>query len=480
MHEISSGTDLKSNSSLLNRIFEYFSRPFLDTQSNLEWTNRGKVFFRFLFIFFVYFIIPIDPKFYSFLFRANWQESPFYNLLVLASYQPEFFPLQNVEGVPVLGKASFVNWLLGGVLAALGTWIWTVLDKDRKAYVVLHQWLQILLRYKLATVLFAYGVYKLFVLQIPYPSLSNLFTNYGDAFAWKVYYQTTGLSSTYVAILGFIEILAAVLFFFRRTVTWGAGLTIGYVGNIAIANAFYDIADLSLSTFLVLVASFLFALDFQKLYRLLIKEEQVSFQRSVGNFATTGWSKARLGSKGAVLIFFVALLFLGFSESNKGFGSYKYPQSPGLASAYGVYDVKEFVVNGDTLSYSNTDSLRWQNVVFEKWATISLKVNKEQIIDKSSADVYQKEDINRNYELAGFSGRHYYHYEIDPENQVLRLYNKNRYHREDQFSLHYSRPTDSTIVLNGSLNGNDSVKVLLERVNRPYMLLEGRRRDSKL
>src|SRR5690606_5288785 len=121
MHEISSGTDLKSDSSLLNKIFRYFSRPFLDTQNNLEWTKKDKVFFRFLFIFFVYFIIPVDPKFYSFLFRANWQESPFYNLLVLASYQPEFFPLQNTEGIPVLGKASFANWLLGGVLAALGT-----------------------------------------------------------------------------------------------------------------------------------------------------------------------------------------------------------------------------------------------------------------------------------------------------------------------------------------------------------------------
>src|SRR5690606_11016477 len=277
MHEISSGTDLKSDSSLLNNIFGYFSRPFLDIQSNVEWTNKGKVFFRCLFIFFVYLIIPIDPKFYSFLFRANWQESPFYNLHVLASYQPEFFPLQNAEGIPVLGKASFANWLLAGVLAALGTWIWTVLDKDRKEYVVLHQWLQILLRYKLAIVLFAYGVYKLFVLQIPYPSLSNLFTNYGDAFAWKVYYQTTGLSSTYVAILGFIEILAAVLFFFMRTVTWGAGLTIRYVGNIAVANDFYDIRYLSFSSFHILAAFFILSHYFQKLYRLLIREEQVCF-----------------------------------------------------------------------------------------------------------------------------------------------------------------------------------------------------------
>jgi len=465
---------------LLNKVFGYFSRPFPDTQRDIEWTYKERFFFRFLFIFFLYFIIPVDPKFYGFLFQTDWQESPFYNLLVLARYQPEFFPLQDAEGIPILGLASFKNWLVGVVLAVLGTLIWTLVDRERKEYFALHQWLQILLRYKLTIVLFAYGVYKFFVLQIPYPSLSNLLTNYGDAFAWKIYYQTTGLSSTYVAILGFIEILAAVLFFFRKTVTWGAGLTIGYVGNIAVANAFYDIGELSLSTFLVLGASFLFALDIQKLYRLLIREEQVDFKRPDADFSKTNWSKVRLGSKGVVLGFFIVFLSLGFFESNKGFGSYKYPQSPGLANSYGVYDVKEFIVNGDTLPYSNTDPLRWQNVVFEKWATVSLKVNKEQIIDKSSADIYQKEDIDRNYELAGFSGRHYYHYEIDRENQVLNLYNKNRYHREDQFSLQYSRPTDSTIILNGSLNGRDSVKVLLERADKPYMLFEGRRKDSRL
>lgn len=481
MNKITSGTELKSANSLLYKVYAYMSCPFADTSSRgVEWTYKERLLFRFLFIFFVYFIIPIDIKFYGFLFQSDWQESPFYKLLALARYQPEFFPLQNAEGIPVLGLASFNNWLVGIVVAVLGTLIWTLVDKERKEYVALHQWLQILLRYKLAIVLFAYGVYKLFVLQIPYPSLSNLLTNYGDAFAWKVYYQTTGLSSTYVAILGFIEIIAAVLFFFRKTVTWGAGLTIGYVGNIAVANSFYDIGELSLSTFLILAATFLFALDFQKLYRLLIKEEQVDFKRPDVDFSKTSWRKIRLAIKGGVFVFVVVVLILGFSESNKGFGSYKYPQSLGLADSYGVYDVKEFIVNGDTLPYSNTDSLRWQNVVFEKWATVSLKINKEQTIDKSSADIYQKEDIDRNYELAGFSGRHYYHYEIDGEKSVLHLYNKNRHHREDQFSLQYSRPTDSTIILNGNLNGRDSIKVLLERAEKPYMLFEGRRRDSKL
>src|SRR5690606_33387505 len=164
---------------------------------------------------------------------------------------------------------------LGLVIALIGSLIWNSKDKGATEYNVLWFWLRVFIRYRLAVVLFAYGVYKLFLLQIPAPSLSNLFTHYGDAYAWKIYYQTTSLSSFYVAFLGVVEILAALLLFFRKSVTWGAGLILGYVGNIAVANSFYDLGDLSLSTFIVLSAAVLFASDAPRLFRLLIQEKLV-------------------------------------------------------------------------------------------------------------------------------------------------------------------------------------------------------------
>ena len=49
---------------------------------------------------------------------------------------------------------------------------------------------------------------------------------------------------------------------------------------------------------------------------------------------------------------------------------YQFPSTRGLTDAAGIYNVTQFRINKDTLAYSKTDPVRWQDVVFEKWATL--------------------------------------------------------------------------------------------------------------
>lgn len=463
-----------------NALVQKLHEPVSVQAEKIAWQPWQLLVFRFLFIFFLFFIIPIDPSYYQRLFSIPWSENPFYGLFELARYQPEFISLKDAEGAPVLGLASYANWILGIVLAAIGTLIWTLKDKGRTEYNVLFYWLRVVVRYRLAILLFAYGVYKLFLLQIPSASLSNLFTNYGDVYAWKVYYQTTSLSNFYVAFLGFVEILGALLLVSRKTTTWGAGLILGYIGNVAVANSFYDLGDLSLSTFIVFGASFLFAPQAPRLFQLLIQEKRVFKPNILIDFKSVSWKAYYKISKITLFAFFALLFFAGFGESQKGFGSYKYPQNPGLENAYGIYDVKEFILNGDTIPYSNIDSSRWQNVIFEKWATLSIRNYKPVKIDKTSGETYQSSDLERNYELAGFAGRHYYHYSIDSSSNTLHLINKNRHHRNEEFDLAFQRPNEKKIVLSGKDAEGKDLKVVLEKIEKNYMLFEGRRKAARL
>lgn len=447
-------------------------------QQNLAWKPWEKHLFRFSFVFLLYFILPWNWKFYQTLFSIDWSNVHFYHLLTLARYQPEFFPLTDTEGVPLTGIAAFSNWGLGIVIAIIGAIIWWMLDRERKEYTWLYHGLRVIVRYRLALALLAYGFYKLFLLQIPYPSLSNLFTNYGDFYAWKVYFQTTGISPAYVSFLGFVEILAAILLLNRKTVTWGAGLVIGFLGNVTAANGFYDIGELSFSALSVLFAVFLFVYDVPRLYQLLIKEKRAIANRWVPEYSHSRWKKIRVGLK--AFIFLIAASFAYKAYDSWTEGPYKLPQTPGLDQAFGYYNVKEFVLNGDTIPYSKHDPDRWQDVIFEKWATLSINLNRSVKVDKTSGDKLQALDIDRNYELAGFSGRHYYHYEIDTLSQELRLQNKNRHHRDEKLTLSYSRPNNATILLQGINDDHDSIQVVLEKVEKSYMLYEGRRKASKL
>lgn len=440
-----------------------------------EWKPWERQLFRFFFIFLSLLILPIDGKFYQQVFSIDWTHLHFHDLFRLSRYQTQFIAAENL---PQWGIGQFANWGIAAALALAGAIIWGIRDKDRKEYHVLYYWLRVIVRYRLALVLITYGFIKFFPLQMPYPSLSNLFTNYGDFFAWKIYFQTVAIAPKYQSFLGFVEILAAFLLFNRRTVTFGVGLIFGFIGNVAVVNGFYDIGEQVLSTFIVLLAVFLFVYDIPRLWRLLIDEAPVYANKLIPSYQNRTLRQVRTGFRSAFLLF--TLLFAYKTYDNFVTDPYKIPRTPGLKNAFGYYNVKEFSINNRVIPYSKTDKDRWQDVIFEKWSTLTIKVNRPVKIDFSSAEEVHDKDIDRNYELAGFAGRHYFYYEADTVNHTLSLQNKNKNHRNEKLFLSYQTPNDSTLVLSGINETRDSIRVVLNKVDKKYMMFEGRRRPVKL
>ena len=452
-------------------IFNKIAKP---GQEFKAWKGWEKVLFRFFFLFFVILILPLDWKFYREIFSIHWTHLHFHDLFDLSKYQLRILP---EDRTAAWGIGSFANWGIVIIISIIGAVIWGRTDAERKEYTVLYYWLRVLVRFRLAFLLITYGFIKLFPLQMPYPSLSNLLTNYGDFYAWKIYFQTLGISPKYESFLGFVEILSAFLLFNRRTVTFGVGLIFGFIGNVAVANGFYDIGEQVLSSFIVLMAAFLFVNDIPRLYHLLVKEKATRANKFIPDFSQGAVRKLRLGLKYGFLVFVLVFGYKVFDNYSND--PYKIPHNPGLHNAYGFYNVRQFILNKDTLPYSKTDPQRWQDVIFEKWSTLTIKVNRPVIIDKSSGEAVHEKDIDRNYELAGFSGRHYFYYDADTLHQTLSLQNKNINQREERLYLHYTRPNDSTILLSGINERRDSIHVVLARVDKKYLMFEGRRRPVK-
>jgi uncharacterized membrane protein YphA (DoxX/SURF4 family) len=444
-------------------------------QTFKEWSGWEKTLFRFFFILIVLLSVPLDWRFYQELISINWLHLHLHDLFKLTKYQIQFIPN---DQLPKFGIGGFANWGIAILLALIGASIWGKYDKDRKDYTVLYYWLRVIARYRLAVVLITYGFIKFFPLQMPYPSLSDLLTNYGDMFSWKIYFQTLGISPHYETFLGFIEILAAFLLVNRKTVTFGVGLIFGFIGNVAVVNGFYDVGEQQLSTFIVLLAAFLFVYDIPRLYQLLVKEAPAYANKLIPNFSDKTLQTTRLGLRCAFLIFVILFAYKAFT--NYKTDPYKLPHEAGLSNAYGYYNVRQFVLNKDTIPYSKTDHNRWQDVIFEKWSTLTIKINRPVKIDFTSGEDAHEKDIDRNYELAGHAGRHFFYYKADTVKHTLSLQNKNINSRDEKFFLSYTRPNDSTIVLAGVNEKNDSIHVILDRINKKYMMLEGRRKAVKL
>jgi hypothetical protein len=164
--------------------------------------------------------------------------------------------------------------------------------------------------------------------------------------------------------------------------------------------------------------------------------------------------------------------------------SYQFPKTKGLPGLSGLYNVSEFKVNQQSVPYSPTNSARWQDVVFEKWNTISIRSNRSVILNSTNTDYIAQDDEDRTYELEGSAGRHYYSYDADTVNHILLLRNRNKHYKDETLQLKYTKTGQDQVTLTGLDRNKDSVFVVLDKINKKYLLEEaakqGRRRGLKL
>ena len=436
------------------------------------WKPYEKILLQFFIIYFALQIIPLDWKFYAQVFSINWGEFYYGDLFALSKYTPRILS----------GGDNYLNWIILGAIAAVGTFIWKKAEESKKQhldYDQLYYWFRVALRYRLAVGVVAYGFLKLFLLQAPFPSISNLNTNYGDFTAWKIFTLSLGAAPVYEIFLGVVEILAGLLLLNRKTATIGAFIILCFAGNIFLSNLAYEGGEAVYSLFLTSIAFFLFLYDAPRLVNLL-SLEQPTAPSTFKPVLTEQWqANARLALKTLFIFLFVGLYGLRAYQGSQ-VNPHNVPVSKGLAEAAGIYNVKDFIINGDTIAYSTTDTTRWKDVVFEKWATLSIRSKRPVIIDSTNFESVAKSDADKNYELAGSASRHYYSYTIDSINHSLTLHNKNKHYKGEVLVWKYERPDANTIVLSGLNHTKDTVNVRLERIDKKYLLIEGRRKPQKL
>lgn len=427
------------------------------------WTGAERILFRFFFLYFTLQAVPLDWRFYCDLIALNWGDGFYRDVFYLSRYAPRFF------GYGVAAD-TFADWAIVAQVALIGTIVWSWRAKKPVNYDGLYYALRVVLRYRLAFGVLAYGFIKLFPLQAPYPSISNLNTAYGDFSAWKLFSLSLGVVPSYESFLGLIEILGGLLLLNRRTTTIGLLIIIPFLGNVFVSNLAYEGGEHIYSFLLITFALALSAFDAVRLFRIV--SLAVSTRPTRYKPVFTGWQgTARLVVKSIFVVLLVGVYGYKTYAAYKR-GPYQFPQGAGLPGAAGVYTVTEFKLRDQVIPYARQDSVRWQDVVFETWNTISIKSNRPVRPDQRNTEEIWADDADRSYEQAGSQGRHYYQYQIDSSNHVLTLTNRNPNHTGEPLRLHYDRPTDQRITLSGVNEDRDSVYVVLEKQAKKYLIDE--------
>jgi hypothetical protein len=331
-------------------------------------------------------------------------------------------------------------------------------------------WLRAIIRYVLAAAMLAYGIVLLIPIQIPAPSLSDLHTAYGDFLPWKVYFHSTAIASAgYRQTIGALEIVGALLLLDRRTVVFGAIIISFVLTNVVLANFAYDIGDHWPALFCLALSILLIAYDFPRLYALLVlrrKSEPDTFHPDVPARFKFFKKVARGAFALSALGYFVFVLHT-YQTSN-----WPYPDRPGIAGTHGYYNVSSFRINDTIIPYSQADTTRWTDVVFEKWNTVSIRGNRLAELNFAEPVAFKTNEAFRNYEYIGNGGRRFYRYQYHGD--TIELTNANN--ESDKLRLRLSRPDSSTIYLVGTNSRGDSLWVTLDRVDKEYLLHKGRRK----
>jgi len=392
------------------------------------WKEWERILFRVAFIFFVSMSIPNNLSWYDQVIHIDWFNLHYRDLYDVARFGSGigFF------GNTIFGSnlSGYAVWIITLLFAIAGGLVWTAIVKLRKSesveYNNLYYWLRVIVRYRAGIGIIGFGFTKLLPVQMPYPSLGILNTDFGDLTSQKIFWLSVGIVPWYQVFAGVVECAAGTLLFFRKTTFIGAALLFGALGDIVYVNFAYDGGVHVYSSYFVLLSAFLMVYYIPHLYRLFILERRTT---PIYHYPALSkpWQKCtRVTLKAATIFIFLIVLFY-LQLINFWYDPYKQPSNKGLAQLRGNYNVKEFRYKNQLIPYSPLDSVRWQEVTFENWSTLSYKVNRKTPLDLSNGGGDPQRDLNRTFEIAGVAGgRRVFHYLADSIDHVLYLQDKYR------------------------------------------------------
>jgi len=250
---------------------------------------------------------------------------------------------------------------IAGGSALLLALAWSFIDKQRKSYVRLQYWLQIMLRYFLAYTIMQYGAAK--VLDVQFSSnISALDTRVADMRPMSVAWSFFGYSFSYEFFIGCSQIVAAFLLLFRRTATLGAILMVTIMSNIVFVNFAFDVCVKFFSTTYLVMSLYLLADDATRLVNVLLLNrtaEKITYPPLFRKLAL----KRIAGILGILLgIFAIGYPMYDTLHMKEKYGVGKHTALYGVWSVDSLHNVRDSV---DRVLHG--DDKGWKKVIFEDY-----------------------------------------------------------------------------------------------------------------
>ncbi|MBY0537261.1 MAG: hypothetical protein K2P88_15525 [Chitinophagaceae bacterium] len=420
-----------------------------DASSLSPWSFGRKAFFRFFFIYIVWLLPPV--VFFEFIPGVAYLVQYYYTALekvngVLNSW---FFHIKPAALTPNGNGDYPEQWMhvcAALLIGVVGMIVWSILDRKRAHYVKLNYWFCLCIRYFLIVTGLGYGIIKLFMLQMPFPNLSQLATPLGDFLPMRFSWMFIGYSGPYQIFSGAAEVAVALLLIFRKTSLLGVIGAFAVFLNVMMLNLSYDIPVKINSIMLTILSLYLLAQEAPRLLAFTFNNLAKPTEVFVFPFET---KKAIWAARIWKWIFVLVNIVYGVMGGIEGYQNVQAAKEPKPFQS-GVYDVVQQVKEGDTLQVGTVDSVLWRDIIFDKNYSGSINATDSR--------------FRKRY------GRAYFSMEFDSTNTYLSL------KRTSNDSLPIVKFTfsikDSTTIELRSYPRPDSLFVRVKRRIKPFPLSE--------
>jgi hypothetical protein len=246
------------------------------------------------------------------------------------------------------------------IIAAIGTAVWTALDREFKRHEVVAKWFRVGIRICLAGQMITYGLVKVIPLQMPFPNLTRLVEPYGNLSPMGVLWASIGASPAYETFAGCAELLGGILLIFPRTTTLGALICLADMTQVFMLNMTYDVPVKLLSLHLILLSAALLAPDFWRLVKFFFGDGATEGPRNRNLFSTP---KANRTAFAVQVVFGVWLLAANLYGSVSGW--HEYGGGSPKSELFGIWEIDQWVIDGKSREPLTTDNERWKRAIFE-------------------------------------------------------------------------------------------------------------------
>lgn len=336
---------------------------------------------------------------------------------------------------------DYVRILCAATLAAAAAAVWSLLALRRPSgHPRLLEWLRVLVRFYLGTMMIAYGSFKLVPSQFPAMPLDKLLQRYGESSPMGLLWNFMGHSPAYQSFTGAAEALAGALLLFRRTTLPGALLSVAVLAHVVLLNFCFDVPVKQFSCHLLAMALFLLLPDLRRLADVLLLHRAVPAAQPQPLFPGRRWRVAARVLASAVLVLsfggFLTISYVAYTDHGRGA-----PRSP----LRGVWSVEEFSMDEAARPPLLTDADRWSHVTFDGPRFVVIRDMRDR--------------------------RHFYSVRHDEAARTLTL--AGRSETGPELALSYERPDSATLLITGDVNGHP-LRARLRRRDESDFLLTSR------